>query len=90
VGSYAWVGNNPPTPITAIEFFVVYNCTTKIVLFRCFGAYGSCPTTVAAALAAIPASSVPASSAQMLAACMALLMLIGGVVLRRRAHPHAR
>ena len=90
VGSYAWVGSNPPTPATAIEFFVLYNCTTKIVLFQCLGPYGNCPTTAAAALATIPAASVPASSAQMLAACMALLMLIAGAVLRRRPDPRAR
>jgi len=84
VGSYAWVGTNPPTPSTAMEFFVVYNCTTKIVLFRCFGAFGSCPKTVSAALATIPQASIPASSAQMLAAMSTLIMLMGAWVLRRR------
>lgn len=83
IGSYAWVGTNPPTPATAIEFFVVYNCSTRVVLFRCFGAYGSCPTTVSAALATLPRPPIPASSAQMLAAAMVLIMLFGAFFLRR-------
>jgi len=83
VGSYAWVGTNPPAPSSAIEFFVLYNCTTHAVLLRCFGAYGSCPQTAAAGLAALPREDIPAASAQMLAAMMALILVMGAGMLRR-------
>ena len=85
IGSYAWVGTNPPTPATAIEFFVVYNCSTRTVLFRCFGPYASCPTTVAAALALLPRPSIPAASVQMLVAAITLISLCGAAMLRKRA-----
>lgn len=84
VGSYAWVGSNPPTPATAIEFFVLYNCTTRVVLLRCLGAYGSCPQSAQVAIGLLPRPAVPASSAEMLAAMMVLIMVAGGAMLRRR------
>lgn len=84
IGSYAWVGTNPPTPATAIEFFVLYNCSTHVVLLRCFGAYGACPQSAATALLALPRPAIPASSAEMLAAMMALIMVMGGSILWRR------
>ncbi|HZQ61296.1 MAG TPA: hypothetical protein VFC24_08115 [Casimicrobiaceae bacterium] len=90
IGSYTWVGSNPPTPATAIEFFVLYNCSTRVVLLRCFGAFGACPRDAPAAIALLPRPAVPASSAEMLAAMMVLVMLIGGGMLHRRRRIGAR
>lgn len=90
VGSYTWVGSNPPTPASAIEFFVLYNCTTRAVLLRCLGAYGSCPQSAAAAIGLLPRPAIPASSSEMLAAMMALIMIVGGTVLRRRQRISSR
>ncbi|MDQ6619726.1 MAG: hypothetical protein M3Z31_08530 [Pseudomonadota bacterium] len=84
IGSYAWVGSNPPTPATAIEFFVLYNCTTRAVLVRCLGAYGTCPKTALAALATLPRPAIPASSTQTLIVLVVLMTAIGGGFLRRR------
>lgn len=96
--SYAWVGSNPPTPATAIEFAVVYNCSTKVVLYTCSGAYGTCATTVAAAVAAAPApgntpAPIPTTSREVLFALVLLLSALGAFVLRRprirsRTPPH--
>lgn len=44
IGTYAYVGNTPPDSATA-EFFILYNCSTKQVLFSCYGQYGTCPQT---------------------------------------------
>ena len=58
IGSYAYVGETPPSAANTAEFFVYYNCTTRQVLYSCSGAYGSCPKTAQAALV-FTASSVP-------------------------------
>ncbi len=91
--SYAWIGANTPTPATTIEFAVVYNCSTHAVLYSCSGPYGSCATTVTAALAVPPgpapappvwpARQVPATSPEILLVLAVLLALIGGRSLRR-------
>lgn len=85
IGSYAWVGSNPPTEATAVEFLVVYNCSTRAVTYRCFGPYGRCPKT-AAAVTMLPGSAepIPATSKEMLAAMMLLLALLGGALARQR------
>jgi hypothetical protein len=82
IGSYAYVGTTPPTAATTAEFFVYYNCSTKQVLLSCYGAYGSCPKTAAAAQAGIP---IPALDRSGLALAMLLLALAASVALRRRA-----
>ncbi|MEP7208560.1 MAG: hypothetical protein ABI920_16600 [Casimicrobiaceae bacterium] len=88
VGAYAWVGGNPPAQATAVEYFVVYNCSTRAVLYRCSGAYGTCANRVAAALATLPfdpgtAPAVPVTSPGMLVVLMLLLGGAGALRLRR-------
>ncbi len=36
IGSYGGAGDNPPTTANTAEFFVLYNCTTRQVLYRCW------------------------------------------------------
>lgn len=45
IGSYAYVGEAPPTAADTGEFFILYQCDTQAVLFSCFGPYGTCPQT---------------------------------------------
>lgn len=50
VGSYAYVGETPPSAADTAEWFVVYECDpggNNTVLYTCFGPYGNCPKTVA-------------------------------------------
>ena len=54
IGSYAYVGETPPSASNTAEFFVYYNCTTREVLYSCSGAYGTCPQTAQAAAVLIP------------------------------------
>ncbi|MEO5699073.1 MAG: hypothetical protein ABIS17_17230 [Casimicrobiaceae bacterium] len=88
IGAYAWVGGNPPGQATAVEYFVVYNCSTRAVLYRCAGPFGSCANRVAAALAVLPfdpstAPAVPVTSREMLVVLMLLLGGAGALRLRR-------
>lgn len=49
IGSYAYIGETPPSPADTAEWFVVYECDTggnNTVLYTCYGAYGTCPQTV--------------------------------------------
>jgi hypothetical protein len=85
IGSYASVGSNPPTQATAIEYFVVYDCSAHTVIYRCAAAYGVCARTVTAALAAVNGIGIPASSREMLAVLIVLLSLLAAFALRRRA-----
>jgi len=50
IGSYAYVGETPPSFLDTAEFFMLYECTTREVIVSCYGAYGTCPQTAAAAL----------------------------------------
>lgn len=84
IGSYAWVGSNPPTESTAVEFFVIYNCSTRVVTYRCFGSYGKCPKTAAVNLLPGPSAPIPATSKEVLAALMLLLALLGAARVRQR------
>ncbi len=43
IGSYAYVGETPPIASDTAEFFILYNCSTRQVLYQCFGPYGVCP-----------------------------------------------
>jgi len=82
IGSYAYVGETPPAASNTAEFFVYYNCTTRQVLYSCFGSYGSCPQTAQQA-AALLASKVPASSALGLTLTMLVVGAAGALALRR-------
>ncbi len=83
IGSYAYVGETPPSASNTAEFFVYYNCTTHQVLYSCFGAYGSCPQTAQSA-AALTASTVPALGPLALTLTTLILGAAGGLALRRR------
>ncbi len=83
IGSYGGAGDNPPTAAGTSEFFVLYNCTTKQVLYSCAGAYGTCPTTALSGLARI-AESIPATSPAAIAALLLALSATGALALRRR------
>ena len=84
IGSYAWVGTNPPTETTAAEFFVLYSCSTRVVVYRCLGAYGGCPKTASAALTLLASTPIPVTSRAMLVALMLLLAMLGGGFVRNR------
>jgi hypothetical protein len=81
-GSYAWVANgtSTPTPSNALEFSVVFNCSTKAILYSCYGAYGTCLKSAAGFNA-----SVPTLRPELLVAMAALLALLGAYFFRRRA-----
>jgi hypothetical protein len=83
IGSYGGAGDNPPTAAGTSEFFVLYNCTTKRVLYSCTGSYGSCPTTALQGIAKI-AESIPATSPAAIAALLLALSATGALALRRR------
>lgn len=80
IGSYGGAGDQPPTANTA-EYFVLYNCTSKQVLYTCGGNSGRCPRTAAAALALI-SDPIPVGSTPLLVAT--LLSLAGGGALQLR------
>lgn len=84
IGSYGGAGDTAMTPANTAEFFLLYNCTTRQVLYRCSGNLGSCPTTAAQGLARI-SEPIPVTSPLTLAALLLLLVGTGAVLLRRRA-----
>lgn len=47
IGSYAYVGETPPSPSDTAEFFMLYECTTREVIVSCYGSYGTCPQATA-------------------------------------------
>jgi hypothetical protein len=84
IGSYGGAGDNPPTAANTAEFFVLYNCTTRQVLYRCSGNLGSCPTTALQGLGRIT-EAIPSHSPGTLAAMLLVLMASGAFALRRAA-----
>lgn len=84
IGSYANVGETPFNATDTAEFFVYYNCSTRQVLYSCYGAYGSCPQTAQAA-AALVAPGVPTLDRWALPLTMLMLAAAGGLALRRSA-----
>jgi hypothetical protein len=83
IGSYGGAGDNPATAANTAEFFVLYNCTTRQVLYRCNGNLGSCPTTAAQGLARI-SDAIPTTSQAGVVATLLLVLASGALVLRRR------
>jgi hypothetical protein len=81
-GSYAFVANGSatPTPANAIEFSVIFNCTSKQILYSCSGAYGSCLKSAAGFNTAIPAMRP-----ELMIAMAAIMALLGALYLRRRS-----
>lgn len=81
IGSYGGAGDNPPSAAHTAEFFVLYNCTTRRVLYACSGNLGTCPQTAAQGLARI-SEPIPASSPAALAAMLLALAASGALALR--------
>ena len=80
IGSYAYVGTTPPTAATTAEFFVYYNCSTRQVLYSCFGPYGTCPQTAQQAQLAVPVPTLDKAGL----ALTALLLALSALAARRR------
>ena len=83
IGSYAYVGETPPSAANTAEFFVYYSCTSRQVLLACFGQYGTCPQTAQQA-AALIVPGIPALGNWGLALTLMLVAAAGGLALRRR------
>ena len=85
IGSYAYVGETPPSATNTAEFFVFYNCTTRAILLSCYGPYGTCPQTAQQAMATIAAwKRIPALEPLTLALMVVLVAGVGGLALARR------
>jgi hypothetical protein len=89
IGSYGGAGDTALTVPNTAEFFVLYNCTTRQVLYRCSGNLGSCPTTAAQGLARI-SEPIPMTSPATLAALLVTLIGSGVFLLRRRDQARLR
>jgi hypothetical protein len=89
VASYAYVGETPPSPGDTAEFFVFYNCTTRTVLYSCFGPYGTCPQTAQQALAVL-APRIPTQGPLALLLTTVLVAAAGGFALSRRSATRKR
>ena len=83
IGSYGGAGDTALTPNNTVEFFVLYNCTTRQVLHSCTGRLGTCPTTAVQGLARISAA-IPVVSPFALLMLLLLVMLSGAILLRDR------
>ncbi len=81
IGTYGSVGDYPPTANTA-EYFILYNCTTKQVLYQCLGNGGYCPRTATAALALVSAP-IPVDTPILVATLVVVLGALGGFAARR-------
>lgn len=84
IGSYGGAGDNPRSTANTAEFFVLYNCSTRQVIYRCSGNLGTCPTTALQGLAQVTAS-IPSQSPATLAAMLLVLLTTGAFALRRAA-----
>jgi hypothetical protein len=88
IGSYGWAGD-VVTAANTVEFFILYNCTTRQVIYHCSGNLGSCPTTAAQGLARI-SEPIPMISPGTLAVLLLTLIGTGAYLLRRRAEVPAQ
>lgn len=84
IGSYGGAGDNPATAANTAEFFVLYNCTTREVMYRCNGNLGTCPRTAIEGLRRIT-HAIPVGSPAGLAGLMLLLAGVGAALLRQRS-----
>jgi len=84
IGSYGGAGDAALTAANTAEFFVLYNCTTRQVIYRCSGNLGTCPTTAAQGLARI-SEPIPTTLPATQAVLLVLLIGTGSFLLRRRA-----
>jgi len=89
IGSYATIGSPAPTASNTAEWFLLYRCgpTTadSVVLSSCFGDYGTCPKTAAAAVALLFGGTVddttPAPGQVITASGHGCFYPLGGAVL---------
>lgn len=88
IGSYGGAGDAALTVPNTAEFFILYNCTTRQVIYRCSGNLGSCPTTAAQGLARI-SEPIPTTSPVTLTALLLTLIGTGAFLLGRRARARA-
>ncbi|MEE2776897.1 MAG: hypothetical protein VYE73_09075 [Acidobacteriota bacterium] len=79
IGTYAYVGETPPSAGDTAEFFILYQCDTQEVLLSCFGPFGTCPQT--ADEAGVP--TLPAATWLFLA----VLLLLAGISRLRTSRP---
>lgn len=84
IGSYAYVGETPPSASNTAEFFVYYSCTTRKVLYSCFGPYGTCPQTAKAA-SVLVATKVPTLELTALALMTLIVAATGAIAYSRRS-----
>ena len=90
IGSYGGAGDAALTTANTAGFFVLYNCTTRQVIYSCSGNLGSCPTTAAQGLARI-SEAIPMTSPATLVALLLTLIGTGAFLLRRtRLRPQLR
>lgn len=83
IGSYGGAGDSPSTAANTAEFFILYNCSTRQVIYSCSGNLGSCPTTAQQGLSRTT-ESIPSQSPATLAAMLLVLAGTGAWLLRRR------
>jgi hypothetical protein len=83
IGTYGSIGDLPATSNTA-EYFILYNCTTKRVLYQCSGNGAKCPRTATAALGLI-SPSIPVDTPTLVVATLLLVGTLGAFAAARRA-----
>ena len=84
IGSYAYVGETPPSATNTAEFFILYKCATREIILTCFGPYGTCPQTARQAVQAALTTPIPTLGAAALALMSLLIATLGGRALSRR------
>jgi hypothetical protein len=86
IGSYAYVGETPPSATNTAEFFVFYKCKLPLaeVLLTCSGPYGTCPQTAQEASARLAVPRIPTLGPSMLVLMAILVAGVGGLALARR------
>lgn len=82
IGTYGGAGD-PGSPANTAEYFILYNCTTRQVLYKCSGTGGTCPKTAPQALD-ILYPKVPVDGGPLLVAIALLLAGSAAWHLRRQ------
>lgn len=83
IGSYGGAGDATLTPANTAEFFVLYNCTTRQVVYTCSGNLGTCPTTALQGLARV-SEPIPVNAPVALVVVLMTLIGSGALLLRQR------
>lgn len=83
IGSYAYVGETPPSAADTAEFYVLYECddeSANTVLMTCFGPYGSCPKTAQEGLALLGGDDADDVAAEPVPGCDVLITIPANAV----------